>query len=287
MKKLSKLKDRFMKLSRADKIQLVIASFLTFVLVAGLPAFAWFSAGKKLEAFTKIKQPDNLDIRAGHYDPVQYFDLSDIDIKKIAGEDGEPATPHRVVFSVSAGDYKIPYKLQLAHTTNNPFKYRIFRATEYTITTEGTSETETATEADVTYISVPLKNQDKPADEYTFYYVKGEEVTLTAKNADPYSSGKYGRQIASGSGSYYGKSYDEDNEDTADFEGDTPEIYAVPIYEQSGKIPPDKDSEHDYFILEISYDETAATSGNFSEWNLAENKNETDMVYITASRFTT
>lgn len=280
MKKLSKLKDHFMKLSRADKIQLVIASFLTLVLVAGLPAFAWFSAGKKLEAFTKIKQPDNLDIRAGHYDPVQYFDLSDIDIKKIAGEDGEPATPHRVVFSVSAGDYKIPYKLQLAHTTNNPFKYRIFRATEYTITTEGTSETETATEADVTYISVPLKNQDKPADEYTFYYRKGEEVTLTVMNADPDPSGKYGRQIASGSGSYYGKSYDEDN-------GDTPEIYAVPIYEQSKQISQDKNSEHDYFILEISYDETAATSGSFSEWNLAENKNETDMVYITASRFTT
>ncbi|MBR0118786.1 MAG: hypothetical protein IJM01_01495 [Eubacterium sp.] len=272
MKCFKNYKDRFLKLSTAKKIQVIIASVFTFSLLVGLPVFAWFSVGGKLEAFTKIKEPDNLDIRAGHYDPVQYFDLSDIDIEEIAGTDSGTPTPHRVVFSVSAGDYKIPYKLQLAHTTNIPFTYSIYRATEHTTAPQGQEY--------VTYISEPLKNQGKGADEYTFYYTKGTQVTLYKRNPSGGPSGPYGRQVAEGSGSYYDESYNSGNDP------DDPEIYAVPIYEQSGKISPDNNSRHDFFILEISYDTTARTSGDFSEWNTAENKKETDMIYLTASRFT-
>ncbi len=276
MKALKELKARFRKLSTANKVQLIAASALTSLLVVGFPAAAWFAQSGKLEAFTKIKEPANLDIRAGHFDNIQYFDLSNIDIENMI----ETGTPHRVVFSVSAGDYKIPYKLQLAHTTNIPFKYHIYRAKEYAADDEDCPAV-----PDVKYISVPLKEQGATASEYTFYYQKKiktengqevlDEVTLEIKNPAAASQATYGRVVAAGSGSYYNASYDD---------GDDPELYAVPVYEQSGRITYDANSDHDYFILEICYDDTAVTTGNFSEWNKAENKKETDMIYLTASR---
>ena len=265
MKGLKKLKLKFSKLSKGKKIQVIAASLLTLALIIGIPVYTWFALGGKIEAFTKVKEPDNLDIRAGHFDPAQYFSLNDIDIETIATS----GTPHRVVFSVSAGDYKIPYQLQLAHTTNIPFKYRIFRAKEYVAGTAGAPAN-----PDVTYVSTYTRDQGDP--NYTFLYQKTEEeITLTPVNRDTSSTGSYGRQLALRSGDYYNDTYDS---------GDEPEIYAVPIYEQSGKITNDASSEHDYFILEISWDTNAGT-GNFSEWNVAQNKKETDMIYLTASRY--
>lgn len=254
------LKYKFFQLSSGKRVQAIIASLVTIVLFIALPVYAWFALGGKIEAFTKIKEPDNLDIRAGHYDPVQYFSLNDIDIESIAA-----GTPHRVVFSVSAGDYKIPYQIQLAHTTNIPFTYKIYRATESTSAPGGTY---------VTYTSEPLKEQGEST--YTFYYAQGTEIPLTAKNPDSASTTNYGRLLALGSGSYYNDTYGG---------SDAPELYAVPIYEQSGEIQYDRNSPHDYFILEISFDNTATAVVGFAEWNTADNKKETDMIYLTASRF--
>ena len=275
LKVFNKLKAWFSVLSTGKKVQFIAASVLSLVLLIGLTVYAWFALGGKLEAFTKIKEPDALDIRAGHYDAVQYFNLDNIDIESIS-----TGTPHRVVFSVSAGDYKIPYQIQLAHTTNIPFKYRIFRASESSTVPQGDGVEY------VTYVSEPMQNQGMA--NYTFYYTKktkvvdGEtvydEIVLTPKNPDSESSGTYGRQLALGSGNYYSETYDTAN-------GDAPEIYAIPIYEQSGEIRNDSNSEHDYFILEISWDSKARQTDNFSEWNTAENKKETDMIYLTAIRF--
>lgn len=62
------LKKRFSELNTGKKVQAIIASVFTVALLIALPVYAWFALGGKLEAFTKIKEPDNLDIRAGHYD---------------------------------------------------------------------------------------------------------------------------------------------------------------------------------------------------------------------------
>ena len=262
----NRLRKIFSELSTSKKVQAIIASVVTLILLIAIPIYAWFTLGKNIEAFTKIKEPDNLDIRAGHYDAVQYFSLNDIDIENVAS-----GNPHRVVFSVSAGDYKIPYQIQLAHTTNIPFKYKIYRAREFiNAPSSGTY---------VTYISEPLKAQAQEEQEeinYTFYYSMLDEVALSPKNPDPNSINNYGRQLALGSDAYYNDTYKG---------GDAPEIYAIPLYEQSGKIPYDSASEHDYFILEISFDETAIAKEGFSDWNEATNKKETDMVYLTASRW--
>ena len=257
----NRLRKIFSELSTSKKVQAIIASVVTLILLIAIPIYAWFTLGKNIEAFTKIKEPDNLDIRAGHYDAVQYFNLNNIDIEKIVKEN----TPHRVVFSVSAGDYKIPYQIQLAHTTNIPFKYRIYRAKESSSPPDGIY---------VTYESEPLK--EKGETNYTYYYERGTEIPLTPKNPDSASITKYGRQLALGSGAYYNDTYDD---------GDAPEIYAVPIYEQSDLIPYDSTSDHDYFILEISFDTTAKEKEGFTDWNVATNKKETDMIYLTASRW--
>lgn len=260
------LKQKFSELSKANRVQLILASFLSLVLVVGLPVYAWFAMGGKLEAFTKIKEPDNLDIRAGHYDDVQYFELKDIDIEAISKEGGCELR----VFSVSGGDYKIPYQLQIAHTTNIPFKYEIYRATEY-------SYNEKPQNPDVTYISEPLKAKGLSEEECTFYYTMGEQETLHVKNPDDNSVNYYGRLLADNSDKYYSSTYDS---------VDDPEIYAVPIYEQTGRLTSDEESDHDYYILKISWDREAAQEGNFSEWNKPENLKETDMFYLTASRYT-
>lgn len=262
---MNKLIQKFNKLNNIQKVEFVLASLLTLALMVGIPVFAWFSSVNKMETMTKVKEPENLDIRAGHYHPIINFELSDINIEEM----GKNGTAEYRVFSVSAGDYKIPYILQLAHTTNIPFKYSIYKATE--VDSEGTDT--------VAYKPIYKDPDDDTTDGTTYYYKKGDEVTLTPLNVDSDNEEYYGRGLAKKGDTYYNKTYDSD--------GDAPEIYAVPVYLQSDTITPSDKGEdaHDFFILEIEWDsETAAT--NFSKWNKAENNKETDIIYISASRAT-
>ena len=261
---MNKLIQKFNKLNNIQKVEFVLASLLTLALMVGIPVFAWFSSVNKMETMTKVKEPENLDIRAGHYHSIINFELSDINIEEM----GKNGTAEYRVFSVSAGDYKIPYVLQLAHTTNIPFKYSIYHATE--VATDG--------EDTVPYKPLYKDPDDPTTDGITYYYKIGEKVTLTALKAESENEDYYGREIAKKGDSYYNRTYDK---------GDNAEIYAVPKYLQSGTITPsDKGGDtHDYFVLKIEWDEEAAAT-NFTKWNKAENNKETDMIYIAASRGT-
>lgn len=261
---MNKIFQRFNKLNNVQKVEFVLASLFTLALMVGIPVFAWFSSVNKMETMTKVKEPENLDIRAGHYHSIINFELSDINIEEI----GKNGTAEYRVFSVSAGDYKIPYILQLAHTTNIPFKYSIYHATEAA----------TAGENTVTYKPLYKDPDDPTTDGITYYYKIGEEVPLEPLNADSASKTYYGREIAKKGDAYYNRTYDN---------GDNAEIYAVPKYLQSGMITPSDKGEdtHDYFVLKIEWDSEAAAT-NFTKWNKAENNKETDMIYITASRGT-
>ena len=218
-----------------------------------------------METMTKVKEPENLDIRAGHYHSIINFELSDINIEEM----GKNGTAEYRVFSVSAGDYKIPYILQLAHTTNIPFKYSIYHATEAA----------TAGVDNVPYKPLYKDPDDPTTDGITYYYKIGEKVTLSPLNADSANETYYGRKIAKNGDTYYNKTYEDEN--------DAPEIYAVPVYLQSKTITPTDKGEdaHDYFVLKIEWDSEAAAT-NFTKWNKAENNKETDMIYIAASRGT-
>ena len=261
---MNKVLQKFNKLNNIQKVEFVIASLLTLALMVGMPVFAWFSSANKMETMTKVKEPENLDIRAGRYHSIINFELSDINIAAIEKNE----TAEYRVFSVSAGDYKIPYILQLAHTTNIPFKYSIYHATEVP----------TAGEDTVPYKPLYKDPDDPTTDGITYYYKIGEKVSLTPLNADSENKTYYGREIAKKGDAYYNRTYN--NNDDA-------EIYAVPKYLQSDTITPTDKGEnaHDFFILKIEWD-SEADETNFTKWNKAENNKETDMIYITASRGT-
>ena len=127
MKAFEKLKS----MSRKQKIDFAAASVLTAAFMVALPTYAWFASNKNLETITKIKEPGEIMIRAGksldpdEADSIVNFEMKDIDIEKIAA-----GTPQCFVFSVSPGDYTLGYNIQLAHTTNIPFVYKIYHATE-------------------------------------------------------------------------------------------------------------------------------------------------------------
>lgn len=253
----------------SQKIEFLLASLCTISFLIGMPVWAWFSGENKMETMTKIKEPENLDIRAGHYHSIINFELSDISIEDMYDTANNVSKPEYRVFSVSAGDYRIPYKLQLAHTTNIPFKYSIYKATE--VDSAGTNT--------VAYKPIYKDPDDPTTNGRNYYYQIGEEVTLSALNGDETNEVYYGRQIAKNGDACYIKTYEDEN--------DEPEIYAVPVYLQSETITPTEKGEeaHDYFILKIEWDhENSAT--NFTNWNKAENNKETDIIYITASRST-
>ena len=252
---LKSLKEKYLELNKGERVQLILAVILTLALIPSIITYAWFALSDGLETLTKVKEPENMDIRAGgaQPDPIVNFDLSDIDITKVQ------ENPQMRVFTVSPGDYKMRYKLQLAYTTNIPFTYKIYKATDAT-----------ANSYDVAY----LKKGDK--EEKTLYYSKGEQIGMDKKNVIANPS-YYGRDLGESDAEnhYYENTYESN---------DTPELYAVPIYEQSmSAITPGNNANgYDYYILEISWNPEGSTT-NFTEWNEAANKKETDMIYITAT----
>ena len=254
-----KIAQKFKKLNKSQKIEFIAASLLSLTLIIGLPVYAWFHLSNDIETMTKIKEPDNLDIRAGNYDQIINFDLSGLDIEKIKNGEEKGC----FVFSVSAGDYKINYNLQLAHTTNIPFQYKIYKATE-TSTTSGSNIVEYH----------PLEKPDQLS-----YYLKGDEIPLTTLNPDTVNAAYYGRTLALDDDSCYDITYSD---------GDSPEIYAIPIYMQTTTpiVPQAKGAnEHDFYILELTWNADLSVNA-FKNWNKAENNKETDIICITASRST-
>lgn len=255
MKLLKKIKN----LKGRQKTEFIIAASLTAILFVSFPVYAWFSYSRNLETLTKIKEPGGIIIRAGksdasakEADPIVNFEMKEIDIEDIA--EGKSA---QYVFSVKTGEYNSKYHLLLAHTTNIPFTYSIYNAS---------NATDPENEDCIAY---------HPKDDTSkiTYYKKGSEIILESLNCD---NGQYGRNIALKTGDYYNYTYESN---------DTPEIYAVPVYLKS--VESQKHSEaaadsYDYYILEIKWDNGTTGNEAFEKWNIAVNNKETDIIYITA-----
>lgn len=258
--------EKFAALDLAKKIQLAAAVILTAAVLVGAPAFAWFSYNQTVELMVKIKEPENLDIRAGNFDEVINLDLRDIDIDAIKKEAGDGAAKYsaKYVFSVSAGDYKIPYRIQVAHTTNIPFVYHLYRAEK-----GGSAKPSSGNYAAYHPIG--------EADNIT-YYTYGSEDLLT-HTLNEYNNESYGRAVANNGDTYYNMTYGET---------DAPQMYAVPLYQQTDTINWNRlEGEHDYYVLVLEWDSTSKGATGFVNWNTAENNKETDIIYICAAKATT
>mgnify|MGYP005833984851 FL=1 len=139
--------ERFKKLNKKKKIQLVAATALTAALLVALPLYAWFTHTRSIAMKTKINAPTQLYITAGNKESVANLEMGNIDV--------ESETRYKdFVFGIS-GKYVSKYQIQLAHTTNIPFTYKIYRA----------SSVENAGADTVEYVS---------EDSSKHYYQKGE-----------------------------------------------------------------------------------------------------------------
>ena len=251
MNKRESWKEKFHSLSKAQKIEFVLAMALTIAIVIGVPVYAWFVSSVRMEVLTKVKAPVTLDIKAGHKEDIEYLVLGEVDIEYIDKQD----SPKRYVFCVNTGRVGAQYVIQLAHTTNIPFTYTLYKATE-----ESSAEG-----ADVIYVAT---------DDTKYYYKKnGAALTMTTLNADTANISRYGRTLAERSGTVYDKTYDVAANDGV------PEIYAIPLYSQTTVTA--EHADFDYYILELGLDTN--TAKKFEKWNMADNNKETDVIYLSAS----
>lgn len=210
--------ERFKKLNKKKKIQLVAATALTAALLVALPLYAWFTHTRSIAMKTKINAPTQLYITAGNKESVANLEMGNIDV--------ESETRYKdFVFGIS-GKYVSKYQIQLAHTTNIPFTYKIYRA----------SSVENAGADTVEYVS---------EDSSKHYYQKGEEVQGDYINQDSTT------KIANDS--LHDKSYDEYSKENV-------QQHAEALYWQSTKLDVEnksKDSNDfvDYFIIRVSWDD--------------------------------
>lgn len=251
---MSRVSDIYRNLNKAQKIQAVAAAFITGALVIAIPAYAWFTFSSKAETMAKIQEPNKLDIRAGDAEDVQYFELNDINIESIT-----PDQPKCYVFCVVTESAKTYYDIQIAHTTNIPFSYKLYRAEEGQSTDPNVVEYTTHT----------------TPSQKIYYKRKGEALELEKLNED---NGYAGRKLGPKNDEYYNLVYGKDAKGITD----APEIYAVAKYEQVKELDT-WDPEHDFYILELGIEDSTTVEG-FKKWNAAENNKETDIIYITASR---
>ena len=262
MKILNRLSEKYKKLKLVQKIELITAMVLTLIFVVSLPIFAWFIFQNKMETLTKIKAPALINIRAGNKEDIKFFELSNIDMENV---------PACYVFCIKPDGNQ--YEIQLAHTTNIPLDYRLYRA-------ESVSDPASEDDYDVDYLASDSRHyyyKKKDSDNTTPTIV--DPLTMTTLNGDTTNNLHYGRTLAlnnDSDGGYncYSKTYDT---------GDTPQIYAVPLYSKTNTLTYEATDDYDFFILAVVFNgDNDDTNHAFYKWNKAENNKETDIIYISA-----
>lgn len=128
---MTKIRSFIKRMKTKHKVQLLIAIVLTIIAIALIPTLAWFNHQKQIAELQNIKTPDLLYISAANAECVKYFNLSTLDVTKDYPNTETRQTSQIYPFCV-AGEYVSNFTLQLAHTTNNPFEYKIYEGVAYT-----------------------------------------------------------------------------------------------------------------------------------------------------------
>ena len=120
---------------KMKKVEIIAALILAAVLIITIPIFSWFVYQNRLAKLAKIKAPDDLYINAAHREDKINLDMRTIDVTQTykSGDTDVPIKSQNFVFSVS-GNYVNRFTLQMEHTTNNPYKYKIYEGTVYKVT---------------------------------------------------------------------------------------------------------------------------------------------------------
>ena len=215
---------------------LVIAALsLTVTLMLSATVYAWFTNQRRLKTMTRINSPSSLSIGAGAKEDSANIDMGGIDVTDAAGKKD-------FVFCVFSDETVGNYKIQLAHTTNIDFTYKIYKAVE--------SDTPLINDDIIVYVD---------ESKASHYYIKdSKELNGSYLNLNEGDS-------KTADGSLHEKSYDEYG---------FVQKNAEPLYWQN--TDPIEHTEAgasfvDYYILEVSWDSASVS-----------NDKETDMVYLTA-----
>ncbi|HAE88642.1 MAG TPA: hypothetical protein DCG79_02075 [Clostridiales bacterium] len=223
-------------LTKAKKIGFVLRLLVVAILAlgaVGAATFAWYSFRAGTAAYAPIFSPEALYIGAGHRD-VDEDIYEDIRYLYFNGLDAEGSDYVDKVFCVY-GKGVGAYKIQLAYTTNNSFRYEIFHA----------AESQTETEGSVQYITHQV-----PAQAY-YYSANGEAIAGTFLN----KTVEAGRDIATDANhaSTYGTYthvhknaepiyWQTSSAETGNVTGDFVNYYLLRIY-KNGKATNDRETD--------------------------------------------
>ena len=233
-----------MEEKRKPKI-IYIALLLCLLGVAAGLTYAWFRQSYSLSTVAKIKASIRLDLAAGNGEDASRFQIGTVDTT------GEGVTSKDYVIAVKK-DKPTNYILQIGHTTNIPFTYTLYKATE--------------------------------DNSGTVIYVGADNITHKYKKSDTEIKGKYlnkksdDKILANSTGTYHEQTYESYSKIQEN---------AEPLYWQSTDTLGSGTDLIDYYILTVSWEkrgseQTKSDDDKYKYIDDIEDK-ETDIVYISVS----
>ena len=234
-----------MEEKRKSKIIYTVLLLCLLGVAAGL-TYAWFRQSYSLSTVAKIKASIRLDLAAGNGEDASRFQIGTVDTT------GDGVTSKDYVIAVKK-DKPTNYILQIGHTTNIPFTYALYKATE--------------------------------DNSGTVIYVGADNITHKYKKSDTEIKGKYLNKIpddkilANSTGTYHEQTYESYSKIQEN---------AEPLYWQSTDTLGSGTDLVDYYILTVSWEKRPAgqhedeTNDKYKYIDDIEDK-ETDIVYISVS----
>lgn len=237
-----------MEEKRKSKIIYIVLLLCLLGVAAGL-TYAWFRQSYSLSTVAKIKASIRLDLAAGNGEDVSRFQIGTVDTTG----DGVTSKDYKDYVIAVKKDKPTSYILQIGHTTNIPFTYKLYKATE--------------------------------DNSGTVIYVGADNITHKYKKSDTEIKGKYLNKIsddkilANSTGTYHEQTYESYSKIQEN---------AEPLYWKSNDptLGTGTDSV-DYYILTVSWkkrgsEQTKSDDDKYKYIDDIEDK-ETDIVYISVS----
>ncbi len=233
-----------MEEKRKSKIIYIVLLLCLLGVAAGL-TYAWFRQSYSLSTVAKIKASIRLDLAAGNGEDASRFQIGTVDTT------GDDVTHKDYVIAVKK-DKPTNYILQIGHTTNIPFTYKLYKA--------------------------------KEDNSGTVIYVGADNITHKYKKSDTEINGEYWNKIsgdkilANSTGTYHEQTYESYSNIQEN---------AEPLYWQSTDTLGSGTDSVDYYILTVSWkkrgsEQTKSDDDKYKYIDDIEDK-ETDIVYISVS----
>lgn len=290
--KASGIAEKWRVLPRKKRIQMVIASSISSVLIVGLPVFAWFSSQRQIGTVILINAPTTISIGSGNQEPVGMIDLSNINVEEYLDPENKNSliTSGEYVFCVT-GKYLSEYDLQIARTTNIDFDYELYRVDSETY--KGVLSPGITTDLGI-ISGYEVADYKSEIDGNTYYYPYQINVSTDKTQGNITSYGKFlnptnndtqtvgdGNAVDIDEKSFhernYGDNITDDSGNTTIQTYQNVNVHAEPLYWQVKNIPVTGQLGDagfiDYYVLKIKWEGKGMT-----------NNKETDMIYITARK---